>query len=253
MEMDRPSKAWSVVGKLAVVVTIVVGILQGLKLIRDEPTARVTATVKCSDFTLPPDLAEQFERFRKLTDSTAAKEFWATYKPNEYASLQSEVSRVIDKYLISTNRAGDIREFSAFSKYLDKTPQALAEFKKNLETGVASILAEYASSAWSDQRGTSMPPYAGLCRIEVTNTGGRQATNVELNIPDTGIATVETAGVTAASFKLNGTIVLGTILPQRTLTVRLWRLYHSVDSLDVERWRLSYAEGIGQISIVDWH
>jgi hypothetical protein len=148
MEIDRPSKAWSLVGKLAVVVTIAVGVLQGLKLIRNEPAARVVATVRCSEYSPSPDLVEQFERFSKLTDSTAAKEFWATYKPNEYVSLQSEVSTVIDKYLLSTNRAGDIREFNAFSKYLNKTPQALAEFKKTLEAGVASILTEYASSAW---------------------------------------------------------------------------------------------------------
>jgi hypothetical protein len=98
-----------------------------------------------------------------------------------------------------------------------------------------------------------MPSYAGLYRIEVTNTGERQATNVELIIPDKGIATVETAGVTAAPIKLNGTVALGTILPQRTLTVRLWRLYSPADPWEIERWRLSYAEGIGQITIADGH
>ncbi len=75
MEIDRPSRAWSVVGKLAVLVTIVVGILQGLKLVRSEPAARVLATVTFSQFSLPPDLVEQLESLRALRDSDRAKQF----------------------------------------------------------------------------------------------------------------------------------------------------------------------------------
>ncbi len=251
MEIDRPSKTWSVVGKLAVLVAIVVGILQGLKLIRSEPAARVLATVRFSEFSLPPDLVEQLESFRRLRDSDSAKQFWTAYKPDGYKFFLSDLSRTVDKYLSSSSRSAETRAFDGFSRYVNRTPEAFADFKKDLESGVASLLVDYVSSGWNEQYRFSIPAYSAFYRIEVANTGGRQASNVELTLPEAGIATVETLGRAAAPTRLAGTVGLGTILPQRTVTVRLWTLYSSPSRWGIERWRLSYADGVGRISLVD--
>jgi len=70
-----------------VVVTIIACILQGWKLVRSEPAARVVATGKYSEFSLPPDLLEQLESFRGLRDSAFAKEFWAAYAPGGIVAI----------------------------------------------------------------------------------------------------------------------------------------------------------------------
>jgi len=111
------------------------------------------------------------------------------------------------------------------------------------------LLVDYAGSGWNEQYRFSIPGYTAFYRIEVANTGGRQASNVELILPETGIATVEAPGITAAPIRPNGTIALGTILPQRTVTVRLWTSYSVPSRWDIDRWRISYADGVGRISL----
>ncbi len=251
VQLDRPSKVWTVIGKFAVVVTILAGgIAVWTFFFQEKPSAaKVSATGYYFDFQLPPDLLEQVEVLRKLQDASNADRFLKFHKSDNYDRFVSDLSEVVDRY-VDTVESNKTTGFDAFRKYVTKQTQPSENLSNAFNATVSSLLTDYVSSAWSEQFRFSVPAYRGYLKIQVENSGNKEANNVELILPYDGISLTEAAGAPPQPSRVNGRVVLGRILPQHLVTVRLWTTYSVPHRWDLEKWHLSYTEGIGTVRLV---
>ena len=257
MDFNRPSRFWSAVGKLALVVGIAAGAItlwqyftrRDITVVNPlEP--QLVGTIQYSRFDLPPDIVDQFDALRKRRDLDFAEKYVTGEAAAVATKLVTWLSGPINSAINSVHGTNE-RRFDWVEEGMRKEPAAAVELKSRVAGALAPILSDYAGTGWAAENTYQTPDYDSYLVIAVENTGARQALGVELRLPHSGMSVLDEAGEKPRSTAFDQKVALGTVLPHATKRLRLWTKTPVRDySFKVERWELTSADGAGKLEVL---
>lgn len=258
MDINPPSRFWSAVGRIALLLTVIgsaVGLFRAIwppsektTIIShtDGPAAQLLGTIDYFAFDLPPNIGSQLDTLRGLTRREAAEGFLRK-DDSVLDTLVSRISSSLDGVINNSDPKN--RQWNRLEDALKKDTERATKFKQSLNLSLSILLTDYASSAWNSRFLYDTPSYDSFVIMNIQNAGVRQAVGVELQLPYDGMATVEEPGENLRVTAFDKKIALGTILPKGERKVRLWTSSNVTSfSFDLDKWRLAYGDGVGKIT-----
>lgn len=257
MDINPPSRFWSAVGRIALLLTVIatgVGLWRNLAPRADRvaataqpesPAAQLVGTIDYFDFDLPPNIGSQIETLRTLSDRKVASSFIS--KNGVAENLISRISSSLDRVWNYGDQKN--RQYNRLEEALKKDSDRASQLNESLNLSLSAILADYAGSGWMPEYVYRIPEYGSFVIMQIQNAGERQAMGVELQLPYDGIAVVEEPGEKASVRPFDKKIALGTILPKGERKIRMWTESTVTSySFDLDKWRLAYGDGVGKIT-----
>jgi hypothetical protein len=262
MDINSPSRFWSALGKIALLVTVIGGLVALWKAfapggpqpggvpasVVNGTAPRVIGTLSYFDFELPPDILAQIQNLRDLMRPETAERFT---EANDSAILNKLLQRIGPSLLGVIEDKMDRKQslrFEWLTESLKSHTKEAARLREVVNEELSNALESYSKTGWLGDNIYRTQTYSSYVICSVENAGERQAVGVELGLPYEGIAVVEEAGENPKVSTFNQKVMLGTILPKNEKRVKLWTSSRVTSfSFDRDKWRLFYVDGTGKL------
>jgi hypothetical protein len=252
--MITQSRIWEAIGKLALVITVIVG---GVQLWQhfsqsSKPPAtsgpQLEASVAYFGFNLPPDIVLQTQKLRNLADSSAAEDFVQAGNANVLQTFTAEISGGLDHLLLWAKPDEAKWKMNGLMDALQNDADRSKRFLNSLRYSLKDVLTEYASSGWTKENRYEFPAYRSYVVVNVRNIGDKRADGVELQLPYYGVAMFEELGEKPRSVTFDHKLALGSFQPKGEKKLHLWTILPVSDySFTGDEWKVTYGDGIGKI------
>src|SRR5438132_5097267 len=133
MELNRPSKFWTAFGKIALIITVLVGAVQLWRTVvplnnsseskEGSKGARLIGRLQPMMFGLPPDIASRLAKAQALTSYETARKFTSTQSEATYDTFLTALSPSVDDLLDELIHPKKTSDFQKFEQALKKNPE----------------------------------------------------------------------------------------------------------------------------------
>lgn len=141
------------------------------------------------------------------------------------------------------NKLKQLGEIATWDEIRNRFPEDSKE-RDSIATAVRNLLQSKAEPL--DKAFTNFEDIRSLCAFTISNTGNREAQDIKLELPRTGVFSTERLGEPNKEDKFDKVIPIGKLNPGGSVALTLWTTGYDtdVDSYEQHRFRVTHTNGI---------